>query len=293
MTDLSALKGFCGSIHNVPTILYFHENQFAYPDQGDPNHVVERQITSLYSAIAAEQLVFNSKFNKTTFLQGVKRLLKKLPDGIPSGIVESLENKSEIISVPLMPLTPLPSPSQNDIPSSVAPAEVIDIVWNHRWEHDKGTEALETIVSMLVKSGIDFRFHLIGQSFRKIPQSVENSISLLEQYQRLGTSGFIENRDEYLDLLAHSQIVLSTAQHEFQGLAVLEAIQAGCIPVVPDALAYQEFVDSQFRYSDVNEALLLIKRFADAQDSIAPELPESVNFSFVASAWDRLISEML
>ena len=31
MTDLSALRGFVPSLANTPTLVYFHENQFAYP----------------------------------------------------------------------------------------------------------------------------------------------------------------------------------------------------------------------------------------------------------------------
>ena len=31
MTDLSSLRGMCPALSSVPTIVYFHENQFAYP----------------------------------------------------------------------------------------------------------------------------------------------------------------------------------------------------------------------------------------------------------------------
>lgn len=288
MTDMSALKGFCPSISDTPTILYFHENQFAYPDQGDSHHLVERQITSLYSAIVAKRLVFNSEFNKKTFLEGVAHLLKKLPDGIPPGINEGLKDKSLIISVSLTPFNQL---QKINLQESIK--KPVNIVWNHRWEHDKGVEELEIFISMLVNSDIDFRFHLIGQSFRRVPQSINNAIELLRKHQKLGSSGFIESRDEYLQLLANCQIVLSTARHEFQGLAVLEAIQAGCIPVVPDALAYREFIDSEFRYSDLDEALILIERYAKNPVSITPKLPLSIDYNFVESAWRKLVSELI
>lgn len=42
--------------------------------------------------------------------------------------------------------------------------------------------------------------------------------------------------------------LLSTAAHEFQGLAVLEAVASGCLPVVPDRLAYPEIFPARFRY---------------------------------------------
>ena len=45
-----------------------------------------------------------------------------------------------------------------------------------------------------------------------------------------------------------ADIVLSTAQHEFQGLAVLQAVASGCLPAVPDRQAYPEIFAGEFRY---------------------------------------------
>ena len=42
--------------------------------------------------------------------------------------------------------------------------------------------------------------------------------------------------------------MLSTALHDFQGLSILEAVQAGCVPIVPNRLAYQEIFDAQYKY---------------------------------------------
>jgi len=36
--------------------------------------------------------------------------------------------------------------------------------------------------------------------------------------------------------------------HDFQGLAVMEAVAAGCVPLVPDRLAYQDYYPVNFRY---------------------------------------------
>lgn len=40
-----------------------------------------------------------------------------------------------------------------------------------------------------------------------------------------------------------SDIVLSTARHDFQGLSVLEAMAKGCVPLAPAALAYPEYIE--------------------------------------------------
>jgi len=105
MVDLSSLRGFIPSLAKIPTIVYFHENQFAYPLNNQIEHAqkasqVEAQITSIYSALCADCSVFNSHHNKNTFLRGAQKLLKKLPDFVPDGIAEQLK-QAIVIPVPL------------------------------------------------------------------------------------------------------------------------------------------------------------------------------------------------
>ena len=79
MTDLSALKGMVPRLARVPTLCYFHENQFAYPQSTDQKQSVEPLILNIYTALAADQVLFNTTYNRDTFLQGVEKLLKKTP----------------------------------------------------------------------------------------------------------------------------------------------------------------------------------------------------------------------
>ena len=285
MADLSALKGMCPPLQNVPAILYFHENQFAYPDTGASAHLLERQITSLYSAIAADRLVFNSNFNKDTFLSGVDDLLARMPDGVPPEIVASLDNKSLVIAVALRPQTA--SPAQT--------SPVFSMVWNHRWEQDKGVVRLEMLVRKLLNTSIEFQFHLIGQKFRKIPVEIRRTLAMLRSENKLGEEGFVEDRDSYIALLNSSHLVLSTAQQEFQGLAVLEAMQAGCIPVVPDGLSYREFVPAEYRYQDdgiaVDMILDVYRQFVGGELP-EPKLPDQVDYSRVKDSWQSLLAQI-
>ena len=58
-----------GSSHLQRTLLYFHENQFAYPDQSSAG-LVERQLTSIYSAMAADSIAFNSNLIEKLLYRG-------------------------------------------------------------------------------------------------------------------------------------------------------------------------------------------------------------------------------
>ena len=54
--------------------------------------------------------------------------------------------------------------------------------------------------------------------------------------------GFEPDRAAYLRRLGECDVVVSTARHEFFGLAVAEALAAGCTPLLPDRLSYPELL---------------------------------------------------
>lgn len=276
MTDLSALKGMALNISRVPTILYFHENQFAYPDSLAEGQI-ERQLTGIYSAIAADRLVFNSHFNADTFFLGAEQLLRKMPDGVPKGVVQALQAKYQVISVPIDTGT---RPRRSD-------SETLQVVWNHRWEFDKGLDDLLCLIELLGDHQMDF--HLIGQKFRQVPKAIEQIRRQLGS--RLATFGFIDSRADYLALLNKSDIVLSTAKQEFQGIAVLEAMAAGCRPIVPDSLAYKEFVPKQFRYKSLEQAASLL---LDESLLLKPiDMPIAVTPPKVKNEWIGLVDGLV
>ena len=293
MTDLSALKGMCPNLARVPCLLYFHENQFAYPQNSGSSRstelhsnetatqrTLEMQITSIYSAIAANQLVFNSRYNKNTFLEGAELLLQKMPDHVPVGICQSLADKSLVIPVPL----------GGDCFQTPDRCGKFSILWNHRWEFDKGLDELRAIVCGLIDSGEDFTFHLAGQQFKSVQPVMNEIIDLLRGSERLGNSCFVESREDYLKLLARSNCVLSTSNHEFQGLAIQEAIASGCVPIVPDRLVYPEYIQDCWRYNSPADAVALLKRLSAGEVAgFAQPSVDSISWRTLRADWDKLI----
>jgi hypothetical protein len=51
-------------------------------------------------------------------------------------------------------------------------------------------------------------------------------------------------------MLSKGNIVVSTSLHEFYGISIIEAVRAGCVPLLPDRLSYPELFDDKFLYSD-------------------------------------------
>jgi len=252
MTDLSALKGMVPELASTRCVLYVHENQFAYPNSGRAQQSVEPQILNIYSALAADSLLFNSRYNLATFVQGTKALLKKLPDAVPAGIGDIIEQRSQVLPVPLAKQCYLPHQPQPNSP--------LQIVWNHRWEYDKGPDILLACMQECQRQALPVRFHIVGQQFRNQPEAFAQMAQLGEM---LGEFGYLESADAYRQLLQRSDLVLSTAIHDFQGIAVLEAVAAGCIPLLPDRLAYQELFAPEYRYPEgESEHLAIVERLA-------------------------------
>lgn len=237
MVDLSALRGMVPALTHLPTALYFHENQFAYPQSRAAHSSVEPQIITLYSALCADYLVFNTAFNRDSFFTGAEQLLRKLPDGVPSGIIAQLQARATVIPVLL----------EDDCFLATAKPKAThlkpQLIWNHRWEFDKNPALLLRALQLLCaehQGKLPFTLHLVGQSFRQVPPEFAQIKQLLSEAGALGQWGFLAS-PEYRELLALSDVVLSSADHDFQGLSVLEAVAAGATPVVPARQAYPEW----------------------------------------------------
>ncbi len=251
MVDLATVKGLNPGFSSIPSLLYFHENQFAYPKSAQVNtaHQIEAQMVQVFGALCCDVAGFNSEYNRTTFLDGLSALLRKLPDGVPKNVVDVVREKSIILPVGVM-ATHSDRASNGD--QALALRKHGDsaphFIWNHRWEYDKGPDRLLAFLGALP---IEFNatFHIVGQSFRSIPEKFQDIHALLKARGWLGQWGFIESTQVYRELLEQADFVLSTSNHDFQGLSVMEAVSRGCVPVLPNRLAYPDFFSSEYLYS--------------------------------------------
>jgi glycosyltransferase involved in cell wall biosynthesis len=114
------------------------------------------------------------------------------------------------------------------------------ILWNQRWEYDKAPGALFSALSELIARGIRFRVAMAGPN-RGTP-TAEFLRARQELDEEIVQWGRVDQAGDYACLLWASDVVVSTALHEFFGVAVVEAAYCGCRPVLPRRLSYPEIV---------------------------------------------------
>ena len=239
MVDLATLRGLHPRLANTPCLLYMHENQFAFPVSSGQNASADPQMVNLYSALSADCVVFNSGWNRDSFLAGADSFLKKLPDAVPEGLIETLRDKSRVIPVPIEARLFV---DRRPLMNRACP----HLLWNHRWEYDKGPDRLLKFLQVLDQRSMPFRLSVVGERFRSYPKAFDR---IREQFGPcIEHWGFLESREDYDHLLRQADIVISTALHDFQGLSMLEAMASGCVPLAPDRLAYREYVPELCRY---------------------------------------------
>lgn len=243
LLDVAALRGLLPPhLRSVPLLTYFHENQFAYPMRVSEARDVHFGLTNLTTALASDSLAFNSLYNLDSFLAGCRELLARMPDMSLAGYEETIRAKAVILH-PGLDFSGIDACPQEKL-GGRAPV----LVWNHRWEHDKNPELFFSTLYGLAEQGIPFGLIVLGESFRTKPPAF--SLAREKLAERIVHFGYAEDRQEYCRLLCQGDVVVSTANHEFYGMAMLEAVRAGCRPLVPDRLSYRELFAPEFRYED-------------------------------------------
>lgn len=270
MLDLAAFYGLApAASRNLPAVMYFHENQLTYPTQQDDAGGRDQHfaITHLTSALAAAgrggtrlsgggHVWWNSAYHRDGFLAAARKLLKKMPG-------RELDHLPEMIEAASAVLTPgidcegllgkftgakVPDPSQKS-PRKLTTQEPLHLVWVGRWEHDKDPDAFFAALKKLKKRGVSFRLSVLGESFEQVAECF--AIAKKRFADEIVHWGYQPTREAYRAVLREADVVVSTARHEFFGLAVAEAVAAGCFPVLPKRLAYPEvFGDEPGFYYD-------------------------------------------
>lgn len=265
-TDMLDLTTFLALTRNqtsdVPVVLYFHENQISYPwSHDDRDRKLNRDrhygFINYTSAMAANQIWFNSDYHRSRFLSDLEAFLKHYPDHRELKSVDSLAAKSQVV-YPGLDLQFFDRLKNKNTTRTGPPV----ILWNHRWEYDKNPDEFFSVLCQVQSLGFDFRLVILGENFSSQPSSFHKAIELLSD--KILYKGFVQDRNEYACWLYQSDILPVTSIQEFFGISVVEAIYCGCYPLLPRRLTYSELLahhaDDRYFYDDQHD---LSRRLCD------------------------------
>jgi len=279
---------------DIPTAIYFHENQMSYPISPKDSDVTTGRdlhygFINIVSALAADYVFFNSNFHKTTFISESQKLLSKFSKEEAKNYLDNIAKKSSVLHVGIdnasLEAKDLTSPEKLSIKNKPA------ILWNHRWEFDKNPELFFNTLFEIQNREIDFELIVLGESPKNPPAIFK------EAKERLSSKiihwGFVESREQYAGWLNYADIMPVTSNQEFFGISVCEGILSGCMPLLPNRLSYPELLPEElhslFIYQDDNELLTKLK--AATTQQIPQDVIEKLKKSFKRFTWDTLVKQ--
>jgi glycosyltransferase involved in cell wall biosynthesis len=287
MLDLAQFRGLAPeTVRGLPAVVYFHENQLTYPVEHPSEFDYHFAFTNMTTALAATRCWFNSAFHRDEFLDALSAFLKRMPDHRPLDAVEAIRARSEVAP----PGVPPGGAGNRD------PAAPLHVLWAARWEYDKAPAVFFEAVDRLAGAGVDFRLSVIGGGdARAVPQDFARARA--RHVERVVHWGYQSSRAAYEQVLGEADVVVSTADHEFFGIGMVEAAAWGAFLLLPRRLAYPEvFGDLQaFFYDGGSDALARrLAELAGAKGAgrLWPADPERGRRIAARYAWDVRAPEL-
>ena len=232
LVDLAGLLGLTRrSLGDVPVALYLHESQLTYPVPGEGRADLAMGLVNWVGMVAADRVYVSSEHHRRALVDGLPGLLDRAPDRTHHHRIDEVLERTTVLPVGVAL-------------DEIAPVnrELADpplVLWSHRWDDDKNPRAFFAALERLDSAGVGFRLAVVGENRRARNEVFERARVRLAH--RIETFGHLRRR-AYLELLARTDVVVSCARHEFFGVAMVEAMAAGAIPVLPLRLSYPELV---------------------------------------------------
>jgi len=250
---------------NIPTAIYFHENQLTYPwSPTDRDRAQERDkhygFINYTSALAANVVLFNSRYHQESFLDALPTLLKHFPDYNELNTVEQIRAKSQVLPLGL-------DLQRFDEFRPTASSKKPLILWGHRWEYDKGPEEFFRALTILSERGLEFDLAVLGENFSQKPEVFLAAEKTLAKH--IVQFGYVESFADYAHWVWRADILPVTSNQDFFGASVIEALYCGCFPLLPKRLAYPYLIPVEYHppcfYDDFDD---LVDRLSEAITAI-------------------------
>lgn len=288
VTDMMDVGQFRSALpprfRSVPITLYFHENQLTFPEHPEkPASEWDRHYAfmNVTGALLADQVWFNSDFHKREFLSALPGFMSAFPSPRPRNVAEGIASKSMVVPIGMNDDVIEYGKGQQHRPRIYGDGPPV-VVWNHRWEYDKGPAAFLEALNEADAQALPFRLAMLGQQFAQVPPAfaeIQRRFS-----DRIVQWGHVESRAEYLRALGSCDIALVTAHHDFFGISVLESAMLGLDMVVPNELVYPE----HFKTDDLVPRNDLTRTFCTSLQ----RFPRKRSSGVVHYSWSQVVDKV-
>ncbi len=267
---------------DVGVVIYQHESQLVYP-VAEGNYDNGAALRNWMSWCVADLVLFNSYHHMRAVTAALPAFVRSLPDATHEPMVEAVISRFEVFAVGV-DLGDIPDRSVMPDASSRravggSPSRPV-ILWPHRWERDKDPGAFVAALRKVKAADLDFGLVLAGQDPPSgSAMAAEDRASAEHEFaDHIVSSGELD-REDYLRQLAGCDLVVSCARHEFFGVAIVEAVAAGCVPLLPDALSYPELIRPPWHSTVLYEPGTFGTRLVDAVKRVDELRSETIGLS--------------
>ncbi len=291
MVHLPALLGFLRRDIGDPAVaLYIHENQLTHPVGPRDRPDEGLALANWLSMAVADAVLVNSEAQLADLRVALPVLLGRALDHGHAHRLDGVLGRCQVLSVGV------------DLggiePDGHAPPGDPLVVWNHRWDHEKrpGPAVLSPAPPGRRGRGLPPRPGG-GEPPVRPPGVRPDPRRLGDRVVHVG----VLDREGYHRLLASSDVTVSTAEHETFGIAAVEAMAAGCVPLLPDRLSYPEIVPARwhqavlYQEGELRDRLRAVLTDLPAARARVDGLARSMrrhDWSVVAPRYDAVLSAL-
>ncbi len=291
--NLPVFKSLCvEKINDIPIVMYFHENQLSYPwSPHDSDINLNRDLHYHYinytSSLTSNFNLFNSNYHLNSYIDSLKKYLKKMPDFNNFKTIDLISKKSDVLYIGC-------DLNKFDQHKKIKKSKIPLILWNHRWEFDKNPKTFFNALFKLKNSNIDFEVAVLGEQFKEYPEIFNKAKEVLKS--NIVQFGFCESFDEYAQWLWKADILPVTSNQDFFGISIIEASYCQVYPLLPERLSYPELFNitnnPQCFYKNENDLHLKLQELV-VTPSNKPEFNlNKYDWNNIYSIYDKRFSDL-
>ncbi|XP_030435437.1 glycosyltransferase-like domain-containing protein 1 isoform X5 [Gopherus evgoodei] len=294
LTELIALRPDLGKLKKV---LYFHENQLAYPVQKYQERDFQYGYNQILSCLVADIVVFNSTFNMESFLTSIGKFLKLIPDHRPKDLEKIIRPKCQVLHFPIR----FPDVSRFMPERKLAHLEKITGVGGNGdtylfrclpfQQKYRATESLMKNSSSSPESGLcEARSGLCTTQQERLQYPLISLEKLNKSEASESTNQEVPCQEDKQHVTFNPCNLLSGTDYQQRPLHIvwphrwIEAVYCGCYPLCPNALVYPEIFPAEYLYSTPEQLFKRLQNFCKRPDIVRKHLykGEMDQFSWAA-----------